>query len=88
MTKHWLLYNVKSTLNHPPQSPYLNPIEHLWEELERKIRLHRINNKNDLKESLKAEWTKILPSVTQKLVSSMQRRLKAVIKARGNPTKY
>ncbi|GFY31013.1 transposable element Tcb1 transposase [Trichonephila clavipes] len=27
--KHWLLYNVPNQLHMPPQSSYLNPIEHL-----------------------------------------------------------
>ena len=47
--KEWLLYNVKSTFPHPPQSPDLNPIENLWDHLERKIREHTIQNQNQLK---------------------------------------
>lgn len=88
IVREWLLYNVKTTLNHPPQSPDLNPIEHLWEELERRIRKHKINSKRDLQEKLEEEWNKIEPSVTEKLVKSMERRLRAVIKSRENPTKY
>lgn len=84
----WLLYRVKSTPKHPRQSPDLNPVEHLWEELERRVRKHAINNKNELKEKLQEEWNKIQFSVTKKLVESMQNRLRAVIKSKGNPTKY
>ena len=29
LVKHWMLYNINSTLDHPPQSPDLNVIEHL-----------------------------------------------------------
>ncbi|GFU70191.1 transposable element Tcb1 transposase [Trichonephila clavipes] len=36
--KLWLLYNIKNQLRSPPQSPDLNPIEHLWNLLEIKIR--------------------------------------------------
>ncbi|GFU53862.1 transposable element Tc1 transposase [Trichonephila clavipes] len=40
-----LLYNIKNQLRSPPQSPDLNPIEHLWNLLERKIRQHHITSK-------------------------------------------
>ena len=29
LVKHCMLYNIKSKLDHPPQSPDLNVIEHL-----------------------------------------------------------
>ncbi|CAK9796392.1 Transposable element Tcb2 transposase [Anthophora quadrimaculata] len=32
--KQWLLYNAPKQLNTPPQSPDMNPIEHLWDEIE------------------------------------------------------
>ena len=82
----WLLYNVKSTLPHPPQSPDLNPIENLWDHLERKIREHTIQNQ--LKQVITEEWHKISPEVTQKLSSSMKRRLQSVIAAKDGHTKY
>lgn len=87
-TRLWLLYNVPKELNTPPQSPDLNPIEHLWKVLEDNIRKRPISNKKDLKIALQEEWDKISPSVTANLVSSMPRRLQAVIDAKGNPTKY
>ncbi|GFW24664.1 transposable element Tcb1 transposase [Trichonephila clavipes] len=43
--KLWLLYNIKNQLRSPPQSPDLNPIEHLWALLERKISQHPITSK-------------------------------------------
>lgn len=86
--KEWLLYNVKSTLPHPPQSPDLNSIENLWDHLERKIREHPIQNKNQLKDVLTEEWQKISPETTQKLALSMKRRLQSVIAAKGGHTKY
>lgn len=52
IVKEWLLYNVPKQLHSPPQSPDLNPIEHLWEELERRIRKHSITSKASLKARL------------------------------------
>jgi transposase len=87
-TKLWLLYNTPEQLKTPPQSPDMNPIEHLRKVLDDAIRKRHISNKNELKQALKEEWDKIPPSVTANLVSSMPRRLQAVIDAKGNPTKY
>lgn len=87
-TKLWLLYNTPKYVKTPPQSPDLNPIEHLWEELDRRIRKRVIRNRNDLKTALQEEWNNIPSNVTKNLVDSMPRRLNAVIKAKGYPTKY
>lgn len=87
-TKLWLLYNVKNQLRSPPQSPDLNPIEHVWNELGRRLQGHVIRNKVTLIEKIKTEWAKITPEYCNKLVSSMPRRLKAVLDNKGNPTKY
>lgn len=88
IVKEWLLYNVKSTLPHPPQSPDLNPIEHLWDYLGKRVRESKITNKNQLKALILEEWNKISPEVTSKLVLSMKNRLQDVIKAKGYHTRY
>ncbi|GFT43349.1 uncharacterized protein TNCV_115251 [Trichonephila clavipes] len=43
--KLWLLYNIKNQLRSLSQSLDLNPIEHLWDLLERKIGQHPITSK-------------------------------------------
>lgn len=88
IVKTWLASNIAHVLPHPPQSPDLNPIEHLWEELDRRIRTRTISSKADLKAALIEEWNKIGEDTTKKLVHSMPNRLKAVIKQKGLPTKY
>lgn len=87
IVKEWLLYNTPKQLKTPPQSPDMNPIEHLWDYLERKIRSHQISSKEALKAALLEEWGKIPSSVTQNLVISMHSRLNAVKKAKGYPKK-
>ncbi|GFX46615.1 transposable element Tc1 transposase [Trichonephila clavipes] len=56
IVKLWLLYYEPNQLRTPPQSPDLNPIEHLWGLLERRIREHVIASKEMLKSVLVDEW--------------------------------
>ena len=46
----WILHNsTPAYLKTPLQFPDINPIEHLWNYLERQIRKHQISSKEDLK---------------------------------------
>ena len=74
----------------PGQSPDLNPIEHIWDELERNVRSRKENPKNinELEAFLQESWSRIFNSVYQKLVGSMENWVKAVLKSRGFPTRY
>lgn len=88
IVKEWLLYRTPKQLDHPPQSPDINPIEHLWDHLDRQIRKRDITSKDTLKSVIMEEWQKISSEVTSNLVNSMPKRLQAVIKAKGKQTKY
>lgn len=89
-TKNWINKNNINILPWPAQSPDLNPIEHLWDELERKVRAHKPlpTNINELYEILQEEWIKIDIKKYQNLVNSMPSRINAVIDSKGYPTKY
>ncbi|GBM03979.1 Transposable element Tcb1 transposase [Araneus ventricosus] len=85
----WCLYNCPQNLKTPPQSPDLNPIEHIWKELEVRVRKHDIKTKRELKTVMVEEWMNIDAEITKKkLVKSIPKRLKAVVDAKGYPTKY
>ncbi|GBN36638.1 Transposable element Tcb1 transposase [Araneus ventricosus] len=84
----WCLYNCPQILKTPPQSPDLNPIEHIWRELEVRVRKHDIKTKSELKTVMMEEWMNIDAEFTKKLVKSIPKRLKAVVDAKGYPTKY
>lgn len=86
--KEYFKKNEVNVLEWPPQSPDLNPIEHVWSHLKVALGPHRSTSKSDMKEKVKKAWDDILPSVTEKLVLSMPKRLEAVIIANGGPTKY
>ncbi len=87
-TKSWLNVHGVGVLDWPSNSLDLNPIENLWGIVKRKMRDTRPNNADDLKAAIKATWASIPPQQCHKLITSMQRRIEAVIKSKGAPTKY
>ncbi|OXA40190.1 Transposable element Tcb1 transposase [Folsomia candida] len=80
--------NKMTVLDWPPQSPDLNPIEHLWDHIEREIRKTPIPNKTELQKRIIEAWNATSPEVTGHLVDSMNRRCTAVLEAKGGPTRY
>lgn len=72
----------------PPQSPDINPIEHLWAIIEKELQKFNITSKTSLKDKILEVWSSISPSITENLVKSMHNRLQDVIRAKGGPTKY
>ncbi len=87
-TKSWFNDHGVTVLDWPANSPDLNPIENLWGIVKRKMRDTRPNNADDLKATVKDTWSSIPPQQCHKLITSMPRRIEAVIKAKGAPTKY
>ena len=73
-------------LDWPQYSPDLSPIEHLWDELDRRRRIRRNtpSTLGQLRTALLEEWENIPMRKINALVNSMQRRIRAVINARGD----
>lgn len=88
LVQEWMLYNCPKVIKTPAQSPDLNPIEHVWDELDRKIRQRPISSISQLKERLVAEWNAIGKEYLEKTVLNMPKRLLEVHRAQGGPTKY
>ncbi len=88
----WFLEHVSefTLLKWPPQSPDLNPIEHLWDVVELEIRIMDVQpaNLQQLHDAIMPIWTKISEECFQHLIESMPRRIKAVLKAKGGPNRY
>ncbi len=87
-TKSWFNDHGVTVLDWPANSPDLNPIENLWGIVKRKMRDTRPNNADELKTTVKETWASIPPQQCHKLITSMPRRIEAVIKAKGAPTMY
>lgn len=88
--QHFLAANNIIPLDWPPYSPDLSPIEHLWDELDRRVR-NRPNRPHTLAQlaaALTEEWNAVPMRVINTLMNSMQRRIRAVQLARGGHTKY
>ena len=60
-TKEWLERNKLRVLDWPAQSPDLNPIEHLWEHLERRLVDYEAmpSGVHELWERVQVEWERI-----------------------------
>jgi hypothetical protein len=72
----------------PAQSSDLNPIEHVWNALERQIERKKLPIKNlqQLKVALQEEWARLDDEFADRLVRSMKKQCEAVIKAKSDVT--
>ncbi len=84
---------VKEVMDWPSQSPDLNPIEHVWDHVKRQLNAENLSrgypaNREELWERISRVWVALEPDYFRGLVHSMPRRIAAVIKNRGHPTRY
>lgn len=91
VVKNWLGEQSFTVMDHPPQSPDVNPIENLWSYL--KVRLAKDfdsppSNLNALWERVQQTWYNIPNGYCKKLAKGMPRRVAAVRKAKFMWTKY
>ncbi|CAI9584764.1 unnamed protein product [Staurois parvus] len=69
-------------------SPDLNPIEHLWGILKRKVEERKVSNIHQLRDDVMEEWKRTPVTTCEALVTSMPKRVKAVLENNGGHTKY
>jgi len=74
---------VLKVLSWPPQSPDINPIELLWDEIDRQVRKMHVTSEKTMWDSLKQVWGNLKNETLQKLVERLPRICKAIIKSRG-----
>ena len=90
LTREFLVQNNIPVLPWPACSPDCNPIEHMWDELGRRLRQrpHAPNNVDELTQALIEEWNTIPRRVYRNLCNSMPCRVQAVIHSHGGHTRY
>ena len=86
-------YKTKRGLNFiedwPPNSPDLNPIENPWAIIKSRTYGQKPVTLEERQVFLYEEWRRLeRMNLLRNLIHSMPRRIKAVLKARGGPTKY
>lgn len=90
IVKQWLTSENIILLNPwPGSSPDLNPIEHLWSIVKKKVNALNPTSQEDLIDKLMLVWVQsVTPEYCLSLVESMPSRIRAVLEAKGNVTKY
>lgn len=90
LTMDFMNQNNVQVLPWPAFSPDLNPIEHLWDHLGKRVYSRRQppTNRQQLIRALLEEWDNITQIQIQRLIGSMRRRCQATIDANGGHTRY
>jgi transposase len=88
--RDFLTTNNIVPLEWPPYSPDLSPIEHLWDEVDRRVRRRQNlpSNAEELAQAVTEEWDNIPMITINRLINSMHRRIHAAIAARGGHSRY
>lgn len=79
-----------TVMDWPARSPDMNPIEHMWDELKRRVRARQpvAQTIQELKTAIEEEWEMIPQNFIERLINSMPNRMRAVVDAHGGNTRY
>ena len=88
-TQQLLRANNVRLLDWPAKSQDLNPIEHVWDLLKRRVRqLRQHRTLAQLQHDVNQIWRQITQPTIQNYIRSMRQRCRAVIDANGGHTRY
>ena len=82
--------NNINSISWPAQSPDLNIIENVWLKLKRRLqcRAENIRTAAELSHAITQEWQALTVEYIQGLYRSLTRRMRKVIRVKGEMTKY
>ncbi|WKY05771.1 hypothetical protein Q1695_006179 [Nippostrongylus brasiliensis] len=83
VTAQWMREKGVRTLDWPPESPDLNPIELVWGNMKQHIRKQKVTNVEELKKAAKTYWRGLTPEMCCKYVSGIRWRMEKIIEAGG-----
>jgi transposase len=86
----YLQSEAVTSVHWPAMNPDLNPIEHIWDMLGRRIQAREppVQNIRQLEAALHREWQQLSQQDIRRLTEGMRRRVNAAIQARGSYTRY
>jgi len=73
----------KNSINWPPNSPDLSPIENVWAILKEKLSKRKIRNLDDLRENILDIWIKFPTSLCKKLCMQFDEKIKLIREFKG-----
>ena len=88
ITRHSFSTNAVNVLDWSANSPVLNPIEQVWDELGRRVRINHAHTVNDFAAALQAKWAILPAPFIQRYVNSMHRRITACTEKNGGHMRY
>ena len=88
IVQEWLSQNGINMINHPPQSPDLNPIENCYYLLKKKFKKEKIDDLKMLKEKVVKIWNEIPKTHCYKLITSMENHILDLYNNNGGSINY
>jgi hypothetical protein len=88
LVQHWLHNHGIALIDFPPYSPDLNPIENLWQDIEKRVEARGPTELELLQDVVAEEWAKTPTEFLRKLAHSMPKRCRLVIEAQGDYIHY
>ncbi|ORD98464.1 TCB1 [Hepatospora eriocheir] len=88
VVKDWIDAKEIDILPWPPQSPDLNPIEHIRAYIKKELCKKGKLKKQELKKEILRIWNSITPKMVQPYIMSFNKRVLAIYNAKGKHVDY